>query len=686
MKGLPHILKQAASGRMARKNSAGARVRRRVSFLTSMGISALLVVSFGALTFFRKPNAEALPQELARTSIGSHRRLSSLYPDDPIINEKEDSDTPYKDADNWYLVFFIHIWLIGYMLLGLNTVCDVYFTGALDVMVIKWNVKPDVAGATFMAAGGSAPELFTSLVGSCVAKSDVGFGAIVGSAVFNVMFVIGLCGFVAKEDIKLTWWPLFRDCSFYVCGLSLLVAFGKDQSIEWWEAFILFCFYLIYCIFMYNNERFEKYTDSEYLKALKLPQFRPQDELSAVVPSPDGSPAQMPAANGSAKVAPAPDSGDEKSPASKGGCSPAEVESTPKQNLPVPGGANSQPHAHTAHSTSSLSLATGQPRRHANRKHDIIRPNVHGKMHAMLFVGHCAAQRHDARMLSLADPSVRDQSLKHGSSKSSCDLQEVSVGSTTDAQHIQRDPTQATLGSQDCSAKGSQGGKSSDEEENEVADAEEDEEEDEGNIMTKPEDFKERMMWYLSLPIYVPLYYLTPEPNEKWFMATFGMSLIWIAGFSFFMVWWFEMIGQIMGVPPLVLGLTVIAAGTSIPDAASSVAVAKMGEGDMAVSSSIGSNIFDILVGLPVPWMVKILIIGEPAGKNRGSYQVPLTSDYLTFYVLLLLFMVLLVVISIHCLGWVLNKTLGICMGCLYALFLVVALSVEGLQPEFLRF
>lgn len=48
-------------------------------------------------------------------------------------------------------------------------------------------------------------------------------------------------------------------------------------------------------------------------------------------------------------------------------------------------------------------------------------------------------------------------------------------------------------------------------------------------------------------------------------------------------------------------------AGTSIPDAVSSVAVAKVGEGDMAVSSSIGSNIFDILVGLPIPWIIKIL-------------------------------------------------------------------------------
>lgn len=45
------------------------------------------------------------------------------------------------------------------------------------------------------------------------------------------------------------------------------------------------------------------------------------------------------------------------------------------------------------------------------------------------------------------------------------------------------------------------------------------------------------------------------------------------------------------------MGLTFLAAGTSIPDLITSVVVARQGHGDMAVSSSIGSNIFDVTVG-----------------------------------------------------------------------------------------
>merc|ERR1719454_692937 len=124
---------------------------------------------------------------------------------------------------------------------------------------MKWDIKPDVAGATFMAAGGSAPELFTSLIGATISESDVGFGTIVGSAVFNVLFVIGLCGFAAKTPIKLTWWPLARDCSYYIFGLSVLAMFSKTGGeIELWEAIILFVGYLGYCSLMYHNPQIEE--------------------------------------------------------------------------------------------------------------------------------------------------------------------------------------------------------------------------------------------------------------------------------------------------------------------------------------------------------------------------------------------------------------------------------------------
>lgn len=55
---------------------------------------------------------------------------------------------------------------VMYMFVALAIVCDEYFVPALEVIGEKNDIEDDVAGATLMAAGGSAPELFTSLIGT----------------------------------------------------------------------------------------------------------------------------------------------------------------------------------------------------------------------------------------------------------------------------------------------------------------------------------------------------------------------------------------------------------------------------------------------------------------------------------------------------------------------------------------
>ena len=77
-------------------------------------------------------------------------------------------------------------------------------------------------------------------------------------------------------------------------------------------------------------------------------------------------------------------------------------------------------------------------------------------------------------------------------------------------------------------------------------------------------------------------------------------------------VWWATLAGEVLDIPDPVMGLTFLAAGTSIPDLLSSVIVARQGAGDMAVSSSIGSNIFDVLVGLPLPWLCATIAYNKP--------------------------------------------------------------------------
>lgn len=67
--------------------------------------------------------------------------------------------------------------------------------------------------------------------------------------------------------------------------------------------------------------------------------------------------------------------------------------------------------------------------------------------------------------------------------------------------------------------------------------------------------------------------------------------------------------GDETGIPPFVWGITVIAAATSVPDALISIRLARRGEGIVSMSNVLGSNIFDLLIAVPVG----VLIAGSVA-------------------------------------------------------------------------
>merc|ERR1719162_2148190 len=96
-----------------------------------------------------------------------------------------------------------------------------------------------------------------------------------------------------------------------------------------------------------------------------------------------------------------------------------------------------------------------------------------------------------------------------------------------------------------------------------------------------------------------------PDPDRMGGGALFSLSILFIGLCTYVMVDATNRVGIILHIPQLAMALVFLAAGTSIPDALGSIAVAKQGEGDMAVANALGSNIFDILVGLGLPWTIR---------------------------------------------------------------------------------
>ncbi|ATX83058.1 cation:H+ antiporter [Mariprofundus ferrinatatus] len=85
-----------------------------------------------------------------------------------------------------------------------------------------------------------------------------------------------------------------------------------------------------------------------------------------------------------------------------------------------------------------------------------------------------------------------------------------------------------------------------------------------------------------------------------WFVA--GLIVLMVS--SRMVVWGAVEIAHFLGVSDLIIGLTIVAVGTSLPELVASVASAVKGEADLAVGNVIGSNMFNLLAVLAMPGLL----------------------------------------------------------------------------------
>ncbi|XP_040397989.1 sodium/potassium/calcium exchanger 2 isoform X2 [Cygnus olor] len=490
----------------------------------------------------------------------------------------------------------LHVIGMIYMFIALAIVCDEFFVPSLTVITEKLSISDDVAGATFMAAGGSAPELFTSLIGVFISHSNVGIGTIVGSAVFNILFVIGMCALFSREILNLTWWPLFRDVSFYIVDLILLIIFFLDNLIMWWESLTLLTAYFCYVTFMKFNVQVE-----ELVK-----KFLNRNKVEKVT-----------AADAEGKTKPR---------LQRGGSSASLHNSLMRNSI----------FQLMIHTLDPLAEELGS---YGNLKYyDTM--TEEGKFKERASILHKIAKK----KCQVEDSERQNGAANHEKSAKV----EVEITPPSDSGPVQNGIAHNV------------------EEENE-------EDEDQPLSLAWPDTPRKQLTYLVVLPIVFPLWASLPDVrnprSRKFFPITFFGSISWIAFFSYLMVWWAHQVGETIGISEEIMGLTILAAGTSIPDLITSVIVARKGLGDMAVSSSVGSNIFDITVGLPLPWLLYAMI--------NNFAPVTVSSNGLFCAIVLLFIMLLFVILSIAFCKWRMNKILGFLMFGLYFVFLIVSVLLE---------
>lgn len=565
----------------------------------------------------------------------------------------ENSDCFPNKVEYWVIPFCV----IGvlYMFLGLSVVCDEFFVPALEVIADTWDLSNDVAGATLMAAGGSAPELFTSYIGT-FRMSDVGFGTIVGSAVFNILFVIGMCALCSSEPLKLTWWPLARDCFYYtlsLVSLSIFFTIISPTLIYWWEALILFILYLFYVVFMkYNLAIKEKlFGKSKKRKSEAYAKLRQKLDPTAFELGLLGLLV---------------------------GRNTVENDIMNRAVVQISGDVRETFDQFDVHKNGSIGVTElGQLLKELGIE---VKPDelkglctkildgedgdmINFKQFKKWYIQCEERVMKDMKQLFGAMDLDNNKSLSIFEIAEILNQSEVMVARELE-EHYKGPKTELSFKEFEKWYVDTEFYHSEVQKRASIAAAAEAVEDT--TILSIPEGVLPKVMYFLTLPLVLLLVCtladVRKEGKKKWAFLSFFGSIMWIGIYSWFMVDWCQMIGDTFGIPQVVMGLTFLAAGTSVPDLLSSVIVAKQGHGDMAVSSSVGSNIFDILVGLPLPWLTFGIIFGKPVKVYAASLSVSLA---------ILIAMLIIVVVSIHLSKWVMTKTLGYSMFFFYVVFVV---------------
>lgn len=151
------------------------------------------------------------------------------------------------------------------------------------------------------------------------------------------------------------------------------------------------------------------------------------------------------------------------------------------------------------------------------------------------------------------------------------------------------------------------------------------------------------------------------KPARAWLLFSIGLLLL--IGSSRLLVWGAIVTASKLGVSELIIGLTVIAIGTSLPELAATIASALRGNAEIAMGNVVGSNLFNLLTVMAIPGIV------EPELLETGVFA----RDYAT-----MLLLTLILSLAIYLGRWrskasasqfYLGRSVGVLLVTIYALY-----------------
>jgi cation:H+ antiporter len=165
-----------------------------------------------------------------------------------LASARSDAARPTRErlgARGWLLnLLFVGAGLVGLFFGGRWLV-----SGAVE-LAGRLGVGERVIGLTVVAVGTSLPELATSLVAAVKGESDIAVGNIVGSNLFNLLFVLGGAATLAPLSVGVRWPGVWPDFLVALVFAAILWPFARsERRLERWEGGVLLALYAAFVAF-----------------------------------------------------------------------------------------------------------------------------------------------------------------------------------------------------------------------------------------------------------------------------------------------------------------------------------------------------------------------------------------------------------------------------------------------------
>lgn len=158
------------------------------------------------------------------------------------------------NTPSWILQFIFII--VGLLLLVLGA--DWLVDGAVK-MAEMWKVSPLVIGLTIVAVGTSLPEIATSIVASIRGQRDIAVGNVVGSNIFNILLVLGVCALVSPNGVHVSPAALRFDLPvMIIVSVASLPVFFTGYVIDRWEGLFFLGYYAAYTTYLFLQANQDK--------------------------------------------------------------------------------------------------------------------------------------------------------------------------------------------------------------------------------------------------------------------------------------------------------------------------------------------------------------------------------------------------------------------------------------------